>query len=123
MGGRRQVCQPSFLLWALRPFLLVSVLILDCLSDPRNILGDSGVDAGPVGLPAWEVSPGDDAVESSIADQGAPGVTLSGGERRSSCWGRTKAETGNCAERAEGWRRQRQEYRETVGDGNTVRNR
>lgn len=43
---------------------------------------DSSVDTRPVGLSAWEVSPGDDAVECSVTDQGAPGVTLSGGRER-----------------------------------------
>lgn len=53
-------------------------MVSNCVSDPQNILRDSGVDTRPVGLPAWEVSPGDDAMECSITDQGAPGVALAG---------------------------------------------
>lgn len=51
---------------------------------------DSSVDTRPVGLPAWEVSPGDDAMERSITDQGAPGVTLSGGRKRGEVLGGAK---------------------------------
>lgn len=66
------------LLWALHPFLLPSFPLSDCFLDPRNILRNSGVDTRPVGLPTWEVSPGDDAVKFSVTDQGTPGVTLTG---------------------------------------------
>ena len=43
---------------------------------------DSSIDTRPVGLPTWEVSPGDDAMECSITDQWAPGVALRGGRER-----------------------------------------
>lgn len=73
------------LLQALRPFLLPSFPFPDCFLDPWNILRNSGVDTRPVGLPTWEVSPGDDAMKCSVTDQGTPGVTLSGREREAGC--------------------------------------
>lgn len=84
-GGRKEAGEPTqLLLWALplRPFPLLGSVFLNRFSDPHNILRDSSIDTRPVGLPTWEVSPGDDAMECSITDQGAPGVTLRGGRER-----------------------------------------
>lgn len=100
------------LLWALCPFLLPSFPLSDCFLDPRNILRNSGVDTRPVGLPTWEVSPGDDAVKFSVTDQGTPGVTLSGRKRER----RGVLNKGRDAHR--GRDRERREYRERVREGN-----
>ena len=83
--SKRAGTPTRLLLWALRPFLFTSFPLLDCFLDPWNILRHSGVDTRPVGLPTWEVSPGDDAMKCSVTDQGTPGVTLSGRKREAGC--------------------------------------
>lgn len=94
------------LLWALCPFPLLSFLSSDGFSDPGNVLRDSGVDTRPVGLPAGEVSPGDDAIECSVTDQGAPGVTLQGvGDRKVGFWlGPDRGRDGDVWGESESWR-------------------
>lgn len=64
-------------------------MLADNLSDPGNVARDTGIDARTVGLAAWEVAPGDDAVEGPVAEQGSSGVPLSGRQDRevSERWG------------------------------------
>ena len=80
--GKETGRPPQLLLWALRPFLLRGCPFSDGCLDPRDIARDACVDARPVGLPTWKVSPGDDAVEHPVTDQGTSRVALSWGERR-----------------------------------------
>ena len=61
---------------------------LDSVLDPLGELTEVGVDAGSVGLGAGEVSPGHEALQGTIADHGAPGITLwrrQGGTERQRC--------------------------------------
>lgn len=83
--------------------------------DPQNILRNSSVDTRPVWLTAWEVSPGDDAMECSITDQGAPGVALSGGRERGGVLGGAKGTGWDMWERVKNGERhtQRQRQRKT----------
>ena len=61
---------------------------LDSVLDPLGELTEVGVDAGSVGLGAGEVSPGHEALQGTIADHRAPGITLwrrQGGTERQRC--------------------------------------
>ena len=49
--------------------------------DPSGVFAEVDVDAGFLGVPADSRTPRDDALKTSVANEGSPGIALMGGKR------------------------------------------